>query len=340
MRPKCWTRRESPPRISIKLWRKPGTTCTKLSRKAALEQAGADAAEKATEDLKSAAEKAREELREAVREHADKAREAAREGLLSQSKEKDEPPATGADASGKPGEVEKARQEVRQMEQQLRQAMRRLQAIDPRSATPQPAARGIAAPPTEKPPVAPPAPPESSSTRPAPPAKPEPPAPPNAPRPLRRPGGFPGERLGPDMRRPGMAGPGGAGVNPRVERRLRDLEDKMDQLLKELDSLKGEQKDKDKDKKIATTTTVWPEPVLVVAVSKCEGREPFLDARYRGFARLHGQEVVRSWSRNTARYKKHVQGVARLQHGGRQPSAVSSRNGRSAWHLGKTVPQR
>ena len=51
---------------------------------------------------------------------------------------------------------------------------------------------------------------------------------------------------------PGMTGPGG-GLGPgpgpaRVERRLRDLEDKMDRLLKELESLKGEKKDKDRDK--------------------------------------------------------------------------------------------
>jgi hypothetical protein len=44
-----------------------------------------------------------------------------------------------------------------------------------------------------------------------------------------------------------MTGPGGPPVlNPRVERRLRDLEDKMDRLLKELENLKGE---KDKGKK-------------------------------------------------------------------------------------------
>jgi hypothetical protein len=33
-------------------------------------------------------------------------------------------------------------------------------------------------------------------------------------------------------------------ANPRVERRLRDLEEKMDRLLKELQELKGEKKDK------------------------------------------------------------------------------------------------
>src|SRR5208282_738715 len=78
-----------------------------------------DAAEKARKDMSAALANAREEIRQAVRERAEKAREAAREGLLSQSKEKDEPPAAEADASGKPGEAEQARKEIRQMEQQL-----------------------------------------------------------------------------------------------------------------------------------------------------------------------------------------------------------------------------
>ena len=40
-----------------------------------------------------------------------------------------------------------------------------------------------------------------------------------------------------------MIGPGGPLLNPRVERRLRDLEEKMDRLLKELENLKGERKE-------------------------------------------------------------------------------------------------
>ena len=48
------------------------------------------------------------------------------------------------------------------------------------------------------------------------------------------------------MMGPRMMGPAGpAMANPRVERRLRDLEDKMDRLLKELESLKGRNKEKD-----------------------------------------------------------------------------------------------
>jgi beta-lactamase regulating signal transducer with metallopeptidase domain len=192
-----------------------------------------DAAEKAREHANEALEKARQEFRQTVRDRAEKAKEAG-EGLLSQSKEKDEPPA---------GDAEQARKEVRQMEQQLRQAMRRLEALerrDQRQSRNQ--RRGPGAPPPQPPaPPHPPAPPEGPDARPERSARPEAPAPPAELRPLRRPDGPPG------MRGPGMTGPGGPPVlNPRVERRLRDLEDKMDRLLKELENLKGEKQDKDK----------------------------------------------------------------------------------------------
>ncbi|MGC8639832.1 MAG: hypothetical protein ACP5XB_08165 [Isosphaeraceae bacterium] len=43
-----------------------------------------------------------------------------------------------------------------------------------------------------------------------------------------------------------MMDPGGPGMmNPRVERRFRDLEEKMDRLLKELEHLKRDKKDDD-----------------------------------------------------------------------------------------------
>ncbi len=211
-----------------------------------------DAAEKAREDMNAAVEKAREELREAVRERAEKAREAAREGLLSRSKEQDEPPAADADVSGKPGDAAQARKEIRQLELQLRQALRRLQAIERRdqrlSRDQRRSSGGPPAPPASPRPAAPP---EAPGARPEPPAKFEAPTPPAELRVHRRPDGPPGGGPGPDMSGPGMTGrPGGPAVlNPRVERRLRDLEDKMDRLLKELESLKGEKKDKDKEKK-------------------------------------------------------------------------------------------
>jgi len=175
-----------------------------------------DAAEKAREDMNAAVEKAREEFRQSVRDRAEKARESTREGLLSQSKERDEPPAAEPDAPGNSRDAEQARKEIHQMEQQLRQAIRRLQAIERRD---QRLSRN-----QRRGPGGPPAPP---------PASPHPAAPPEA----------------PDAR-PEPPAKSGAGPAPaRVERRLRDLEDKMDRLLKELESLKGEKKDKDKEKK-------------------------------------------------------------------------------------------
>jgi beta-lactamase regulating signal transducer with metallopeptidase domain len=199
-----------------------------------------EAADKAREDVKDAVEKAREDVREAVRQHTEAAREAAeaaRDRLLSQAQPKDERSAADADSSAQsqPGEVEQARREVRQMEQQLRQAMRRLQAIerrDQRLSRSQRRGPGAAPAPAASPrPDAPPSPPEGPGVS-APPAPPSAPAPPTTPRPL--------------LRRDGPPGSGPPLQNPRVERRLRDLEDKMDRLLKELESLKGDKKDTSK----------------------------------------------------------------------------------------------
>ncbi len=211
-----------------------------------------DAAEKAREDINAAVEKAREQFRQAVRDRAERVRESTREGLLSQSKARDEPPAAEPDAPGNFRDAEQARKEIHQMEQQLRQAMRRLQAIERRDQRlSRNQRRGSGGPPAPPASPRPDAPPETPDARPEAPAKPEPPAPPAEPRRLRRPDGPPGGRPGTDLRSPGITGPGGGpGPGPaRVERRLRDLEDKMDRLLEELESLKGEKKDKDKEKR-------------------------------------------------------------------------------------------
>ena len=93
---------------------------------------GRDAAEKAREDMNAVLDKGREQFRQAVRDRAEKARESTREGLLSQSKERDEPPAAEPNAPGNSRDAEQARKEIHQMEQQLRQAIRRLQAIERR----------------------------------------------------------------------------------------------------------------------------------------------------------------------------------------------------------------
>ena len=198
--------------------------------------------------MNAALDKAREEFCQAVRDCAEKARESTREGLLSQSKERDEPPAAEPNAPGNSRDAEQAK-EIHQMEQQLPRrcaGSRQLSAASsvcrataarlwwsPCTPCLTASCRSVRSP-------------RCSSQ---PPAKSDAPAPPAEPRPLRHPDGPPGGRPGMDMRSPGMTGPG-AGPGPlRDECRLRDLEDKMDRLLKELESLKGEKKDKDKEKK-------------------------------------------------------------------------------------------
>ena len=128
------------------------------------------------------------------------------------------------------------------MEQQLRRAMRRLEAIKrheqrlsrsprhgPGEPPPQPPA-----PPRSSAPPQPPAPPEGRT---APDARAEMPPTPDTLRPFR----------GPDGRPFGMRGPNPPVLSPRVECRLQDLEEKMDRLLKELENLKSEKKDKAKE---------------------------------------------------------------------------------------------
>jgi beta-lactamase regulating signal transducer with metallopeptidase domain/F0F1-type ATP synthase membrane subunit b/b' len=230
-----------------------------------LNEQARDAAEKARQDMRQAVEKAREEIREAVRDRVDKTREAARQGLQSQPGEKsqDDAPAAEADGSSRPGDVEQARREVRKMEQELRQAMRRLEAIQRREQRQSRGSRRGPGEATPQPPVPPrpprppalrddraapasPEPPEGRTAPPAPPAPPVPPAPPNATRRFQ----------GPDGRPMGMRGPVPPVLNPRVERRLEDLESKMDRLLKELENLRNEKKDKSKDRREESGATL------------------------------------------------------------------------------------
>jgi hypothetical protein len=225
-----------------------------------VEREAREAVENAREDVRRSIEKAREDLHEAVRSHEDDLKRAL-EG---------QPPAErSADRQSQADDVESARREVREIEAQLRRAMRRLEAIERREGrASRNLRRGLGAPlPRSVARPVPPAPPEAPEARPATPgrpAPPRPPAPPEAPvarpapetrpapapeaespsvtppRRLRAPGP-PGGRMG-----PGMMGPGGPVANPRVERRLRDLEEKMDRLLNELQNLKGEKKDSEK----------------------------------------------------------------------------------------------
>jgi hypothetical protein len=203
-------------------------------------QEAREALEKARKDMSESVEKVRQELREAARKRADEAREAAQERLRSLTKEKDEEVAQEAAGGEKSNEVEQARHEVRQIEQQLRRAIRHLEAIERHE---QRLAQGLhhgpAVPPNSQArpkPLETPDGPESRST--SPPAS-ETSGSPAGLRPSHRPDGAPGATRGPA---PSVA-------SPRVERRLRDLEAKMDRLLKEMESLKGDKTEKPKSEK-------------------------------------------------------------------------------------------
>ena len=230
-----------------------------------------DAAEKAREDMNAALDKAREQFRQAVRNRAEKARESTREGLLSQSKEKDEPPAAEPNAPGNSRDVEQARKEIHQMEQQLRQAMRRLQAIERRDQRlSRNQRRGSGGPPA--PPVTPhpAAPSEAPDARPEPPAKSDAPAPPAEPRPLRRSDGPPGGMPGTDMRSPGMTGPG-AGPGPgtaRVKHGSTTLKTRWTGCSRSWRASRARRRTRTKRRKTAKRTRVRTKPGLTVTVGE------------------------------------------------------------------------
>ena len=228
-----------------------------------------DAAEKAREDMNAALDKAREEFRQAVRDRAEKARESTREGLLSQSKERDEPPAVEPNAPGNSRDAEQARKEIHQMEQQLRQAMRRLQAIERReqrlSRNQRHGSGGPPAPPASPHPAAPS---EAPDARPEPPAKSDAPAPPAEPRPLRRPDGPPGGRPGMDMRSPGMTDPG-AGPGPvRVDAGSATLKTRWTGCSRSWRASRARRRTRTKRRKTAKRTRVRTKPGLTVTVGE------------------------------------------------------------------------
>ena len=193
-------------------------------------------------------------------------REEAEKQSLRGEPPKDEP----GEAQSPAEDLEKARSEVRKMEQELRRAMRRLDALECREgrSTRREQRQNPDATPA-RPPVTAASSGAASSSRWAPPARAacsargsgrasracsQPGCSPfprrrqrGAPRPgpaggVRGPGGLSGDSI------PGPGGPGGPVANPRVERRLRELESKLDRLLKELEGLKGEKKDKANEK--------------------------------------------------------------------------------------------
>ena len=228
-----------------------------------------DAAEKAREDMNAALDKAREEFRQAVRDRAEKARESTREGLLSQSKERDEPPAAEPDAPGNSRDAEQARKEIHQMEQQLRQAMRRLQAIERRDQRlSRNQRRGSGGPPAPPASPRPAAPSEAPDARPEPPAKSDAPAPPAEPRPLRRPDGPPGGRPGMDMRSPGMTGPGGGPGPVRVDAGSAILKTRWTGCSRSWRASRARRRTRTKRRKTAKRTRVRTKPGLTITVGE------------------------------------------------------------------------
>jgi len=191
-----------------------------------------EAIERARKDAREAMERAREQIRETARDRAQALRDQALERAEQDRSKRDEqkPEADkgkkgdAEEGEGQPNrqELESTRREIRELEQQLRRATNRLEALQRRESRRNPAARRPAAPPRA--PVSPRAEPAPGAE----PVAPKRPVPPAAPRtPSRGPAG------------------GRRGPQSDNDRRLQNLEEKMNQLLKELQDLKSEPKPKE-----------------------------------------------------------------------------------------------
>ena len=205
-----------------------------------------EAIERSRKDAREAMERARDEIRGAARDRAEALREQARELAEQARSRRDQEKAEAdkgdaEDGEGQPNrqELESARREIRELEQQLRRATSRLEALERRESRRSPAARRPAVPPRAS---------GSARAKPAPPAAPVPPVEPVAPKPPVPPAApaAPGRPATPGGRRtpaPDRGAPAGRrGPQSDSDRRLENLEEKMNQLLKELKDLKSEPK--------------------------------------------------------------------------------------------------
>jgi small-conductance mechanosensitive channel len=190
----------------------------------------------AVEGTRKDLERSRQELREAVRSRAEEARQRQRDQVRKAQQERERQRAESAGRNPDGGqtrdELDGARKEVRELDQQLRRATRRLEELQRREAR-RNLPRRPAGPGTESS-VA-----EPRVSRPAEPAAPRTLAPPAAP-------------ATPKARRPAVPPrvPGierrGAGPPSNSDRRYREIEEKMNQLLKELENLKNEKDEGDR----------------------------------------------------------------------------------------------
>jgi beta-lactamase regulating signal transducer with metallopeptidase domain len=199
---------------------------------------------KVDEKLRDAIDRSRDEIqgaldraRDTVRDQVEGLRESARELTDQDRTERERGRADAPRGSAREDaerlnrqELENARREIRQLEQQLRRATRRVEELERRELRRGPVGRREA---TPRP--APSPRPTEPQVEPVPPQLPRAPATPARPvRPIP-----PGSRR---VQPPARFGPGGGRRAPEADsdRRLRELEDKMDRLLDELKSLKDE----------------------------------------------------------------------------------------------------
>jgi beta-lactamase regulating signal transducer with metallopeptidase domain len=203
--------------------------------------------EKSRRDLQAEWERARSELRMAMRDRAQPRRQQERTEEAKKDADKDDSAKKeAAEIEKERAELEKARTEVRALEQQLRQASRRLGEMQRRTMQRRgPVGKRRDAPTArtapDRGPDDQPSKPEAGPRSPRSPAAPAIPATPASPRRVEPPAAA---RQPVAPRRPsgdGTRGPG-SNTNPQYEQRLRNLDNKLEELLKEIKKLKEEKK--------------------------------------------------------------------------------------------------
>jgi bla regulator protein BlaR1 len=203
--------------------------------------------EKSRRDMQEEWERARGELRSAMRERvqARRQQERGREAEKGDEPAKDAAPKEAAEIERERAEIEKARGEVRTLEQQLRQAQRRLVELQRRTMQRNGPGRRPDVPAARVAPGR--GPDDAPSPRGASPRSPRaasPPADSASPRNALPPGA---RRPDGPSRRPQVDEPRGSGARPGGEERLRDLENKLERVLKELEKLKDEKKSQESE---------------------------------------------------------------------------------------------
>jgi beta-lactamase regulating signal transducer with metallopeptidase domain len=207
-----------------------------------------EAVERSRNEVRDAVEQARgliEQQVESLRQNSAELAEKAKDNLERAQREAERSTDGSQDRLDR-RELDNARREIRELEQQLRRATRRMEELERREMRRAPGARRESTPRASRPSQDAPAPP----AQPAPPAEPAPraePAPAQAPRPPvpptppSRPAPFNARRPQQGNRPVPRAMRGAQGEN---DKRLQDLEEKMNQLLKELENLKDEKSPK------------------------------------------------------------------------------------------------